>query len=59
MTGDRPRRAAGTDVAEFGRGLLVCQAEPPRVHQLNNTASIVLELRDGRHTVAEIAGALA
>ena len=56
---ERPRRAAGIDVVESGAGLLVRQAEPPRVHQLNNTASIVLELCDGHHTVAEIAGALA
>jgi len=30
-----------------------------RLHQLNNTASIVFELCDGRRTVAEIAGTLA
>ncbi len=59
MTWDRPRRAAGIDIAELGAGLIVRQAEPPRVHQLNNTASMVLELCDGRHTVAEIAAALA
>jgi len=59
MSWDRPQRAAGIEIAELGRGLLVRQAEPPRVHQLNNTASIVLELCDGHHTVAEIAGALA
>jgi len=59
MSWDRPQRAAGIEIAELCRGLLVRQAEPPRVHQLNNTASIVLELCDGHHTVAEIAGALA
>lgn len=59
MTWDRPRRAAGIDIAELGHGLIVRRAEPPRVHQLNNTASMVLELCDGRHTVAEIAAALA
>ena len=58
-TGDRPRRAAGIDTAELGGGLIVRQAGPPRVHQLNNTAAMVLELCDGRHTVAEIAAALA
>lgn len=56
---DRPRRAAGIDLAELGDGLIVRQAQPPRVHQLNNTASMVLELCDGRHTVTEIAAALA
>ena len=59
MAWDRPRRAAGIDIAELGHGLIVRQAEPPRVHQLNNTASMVLELCDGRHTVPEIAAALA
>ena len=58
MTADRPRRAAGIDLAELGNGLLVRQAQPPRVHLLNNTASMVLEMCDGRHTVAEIAAAL-
>ena len=38
---------------------MVRQAEPRRLYELNNTASIVLELCDGRHTVAEIARALA
>ena len=56
---DRPRRAAGIEVAESGSGLTVRQAEPPRLHQLNNTAAMVFELCDGHHTVAEIAGALA
>ena len=55
---DRPRRAAGIEIAEFSDGLMV---RPPagRLHQLNNTASIVFELCDGRRTVAEIAGTLA
>jgi hypothetical protein len=39
--------------------LIVRHAGPPRVHRLNNTASMVLELCDGRHTVAEIAATLA
>lgn len=56
---DRPKRAVGIDIAEAHRGLLVRQAGPPRVHRLNNTASLVLELCDGQHTVAEIAGSLA
>jgi Coenzyme PQQ synthesis protein D (PqqD) len=57
---DRPRRAGGVKVAELPGGLLVREAGPQRrQRRLNNTASIVLELCDGRHTVAEIAGALA
>ena len=46
-------------MAELPEGLIVRQAEPLRVHQLNNTASIVLELCDGRRPIAEIAGVLA
>jgi GR25 family glycosyltransferase involved in LPS biosynthesis len=57
--GDRPHQAAGIEIAEFPGGLMVRQAGPPRLHQLNNTASIVLGLCDGRRTVAEIAGTLA
>ena len=56
---DQPQRAAGIEVVELAEGLMVRQAEPARVHQLNNTASIVLESCDGQRTVAEIAEALA
>jgi Coenzyme PQQ synthesis protein D (PqqD) len=56
---DRPQRAAGLDIVEFAWGFLARQAEPMRVHQLNNTASAVLELCDGQRTVAGIAGEVA
>jgi hypothetical protein len=56
---DQPVRAAGIDVVELADGFMVRQAEPPRVHQLNSTASIVLESCDGQRTVAEIAEVLA
>ena len=56
---DRPRRAAGIEIAEHPQGLVVRQSEPGRHHQLNNTAAATLELCDGQHTVADIAGALA
>jgi GR25 family glycosyltransferase involved in LPS biosynthesis len=59
MREDRPQRAAGLDIAELPAGLVVRQPEPLRLHRLNNTASIVWELCDGKHTVAEIAVALA
>ena len=58
-TVDQPQRAAGLDIAEFAGGLMVRQAEPLQVHQLNNTASAVLELCDGQNTVAEIASEIA
>ncbi|MGH3224497.1 MAG: PqqD family peptide modification chaperone [Streptosporangiaceae bacterium] len=56
---DQPQRQAGLDIAESARGFMVRQAEPTRVHQLNNTASAILELCDGRTTVAEIAEEIA
>jgi hypothetical protein len=56
---DQPQRAAGLEIAELPTGLMVRQAEPLLVHQLNNTASAILELCDGTHTVAGIAEALA
>ena len=59
LDADQPVRAAGIEVVELADGLMVRQAEPPRVHQLNNTASMVLESCDGQRTVAEIAEALA
>ena len=56
---DQPQRAAGLDIVESARGFMVRQSEPPRVHQLNNTASAILELCDGQTTVAEIAEGIA
>ena len=55
----QPQRAAGIEMAELPEGFIVRQAQPLRVHQLNNTASIILALCDGERTVAEIAEVLA
>jgi hypothetical protein len=56
---DQPQQAAGIDVIQFSSGLMVRQAEPMLLHQLDSTASVILELCDGRHTVAEIADEVA
>jgi hypothetical protein len=56
---DQPERAAGLDIVEVDSGFMVRQASPLRVHQLNSTASAVLELCDGQATVAEIAEGIA
>ena len=56
---EQPRPAAGIEMAELPEGLIVRQAQPPRVHQLNNTASVILALCDGQRSIAEIAGVLA
>ena len=56
---DRPRRAAGVELAELPGGLIVRQTEPSRVHQLNNTASVILDLCDERRTLIQIAEVMA
>ena len=56
---DRPAPAFGIEVVELGEGLIVRQVAPSRVHQLNNTASIILQLCDGERSVAEIADVVA
>jgi peroxiredoxin len=56
---DRPLRVAGSYVVELAEGLMVRPAGSPAAHQLNNTASVILELCDGHRTVNQIAGALA
>lgn len=56
---DRPRRGAGIEVAELADGLMVRQPEPVQAYQLNNTASVILELCDGQRTVAAIAEEIA
>jgi hypothetical protein len=54
-----PVRMGGLEVLEVADGLMVYQADPECVHHLNNTASIVFELCDGKNTVAEIGEQLA
>jgi hypothetical protein len=56
---EHPVRAEGIEVQEVADGLMVYQAEPECVHHLNNTASIVFELCDGKNTVTEIGAQLA
>jgi Coenzyme PQQ synthesis protein D (PqqD) len=50
---------ADSEVAELAEGLMVRPAGSRSAQQLNNTASVILELCDGRRTVAQIAVALA
>jgi hypothetical protein len=56
---DRPAPASGIEVVELPEGLMVRQADPLRVHDLNNTAAIVLQLCDGERSVPEIAQVVA
>ena len=56
---DRPLRVGGIEVTELAEGLMVRPAGSPAAQQLNNTASVILELCDGHRTVNQIAAALA
>jgi hypothetical protein len=52
---DRPRRRDGLVVEFVGDGYLVYDPERERMHSLNHSASLVLELCTGENDVAEIA----
>jgi hypothetical protein len=56
---DRPAASPGLELVEHAAGLSVRQGSPAREHELNNTASIVLALCDGKRTVAGIAEEMA
>jgi hypothetical protein len=43
----RPRRAAGVELSEVTDGFLVYQPDRDRVHYLNPTAALLLQICDG------------
>jgi hypothetical protein len=53
-SGDCPKRAEGIEVNEVTDGCIVHQPDRGRVHYLNNTAAIVLELCNGQTPAAEM-----
>ncbi len=55
---DRPKVAPGLEINKVADGYIVYQPSRDRVHYLNHTATIVLELCDGKNSAAEIAGLL-
>lgn len=55
MTTDRPRIANDLEINEVEDGLIVYQESVDRVHHLNPTASVVLQLCDGDHDAGTIA----
>ena len=59
MTTPRPTRAEGLDRNETDDGMIVYQESTDRVHHLNPTAAVILELCDGSRTAGEIAAAVA
>jgi hypothetical protein len=55
MTSECPQIAEGLEITEVDDGLIVYQESIERVHHLNPTASVVLQLCDGSRVAAEIA----
>jgi hypothetical protein len=51
----RPRRIEGLEVTRVDDGYIVYRPERDRLHYLNHTAVLVLELCTGQHTPAAIA----
>jgi Coenzyme PQQ synthesis protein D (PqqD) len=52
---DRPKKSDGLEVDEVEDGFVIYQPERDRVHYLNPTATVILELCDGTLTAAQIA----
>ncbi|HEY7855136.1 MAG TPA: PqqD family peptide modification chaperone [Terriglobales bacterium] len=50
-----PKRVNGLEIQPAEDGYIVYQAELDRVHYLNPTAVLILELSDGARTAKEIA----
>ena len=53
-----PRQSDGIEINKVADGYIVYQPSRDRVHYLNHTATIVLELCDGKNGLPEIAGLL-
>lgn len=53
--GFAPKAYGGLDISETEDGFAVFQPEVDRVHYLNHSAVLVLELCDGTHSSQEIA----
>ena len=56
---DRPKKSDGLEVDEVEDGFVIYQPERDRVHYLNPTANLILELCDGTLTAAQIAELIA
>lgn len=52
----RPQQADGIEISEVADGYVIYDPKQDRVHYLNQTAGIILELCNGRVTAGEIAG---
>lgn len=56
---DRPKKIDGLEVDEVEDGFVIYQPERDRVHYLNPTANLILDLCDGTLTAAQIADLIA
>ncbi len=55
----RPKKSDGLETDQVEDGFVIYQPDRARVHYLNPTANLILELCDGELTAAQIAGLLA
>jgi Coenzyme PQQ synthesis protein D (PqqD) len=55
----RPKKSDGLETDQVEDGFVVYQADRARVHYLNPTANLILELCDGELTAAQIAALIA
>ena len=53
--GDHPRKTEGLEMHTVADQIVVYGAGTNRIHYMNPTAALVLELCDGSHSAAEIA----
>jgi hypothetical protein len=53
-----PKLVSGVEINKVADGYIVYQPSRDRVHYLNHTATIVLELCNGQNSSTEIAGLL-
>jgi hypothetical protein len=51
-----PKSISGLDISSTENGYIIYQPELDRVHYLNHSAILILELSNGRNSVREIAG---
>jgi hypothetical protein len=56
---DRPKKSDGLEIDEVEDGFVIYQPDRDRVHYLNPTANLILELCDGSLTAEQIADLIA
>jgi hypothetical protein len=56
---ERPKKSDGLEIDEVEDGFVIYQPDRDRVHYLNPTANLILELCDGSLTAEQIADLIA